>query len=103
MTEIQSSPSQPREGSERFAERTSALAFLISAAAFLGLAVVYWRGGQPQGAGNPLGNGFAGPAHRAGAGGKQLLSRRPVGEGGDDLRHPTPGDPVGGEPRPRGG
>ena len=33
---------------ERRAERRASAAFLVSAAAAVGLAVVYWRGGQPQ-------------------------------------------------------
>ena len=33
---------------ERFAERTSAAAFVLSFLGFIGLAIVYWRGGQPQ-------------------------------------------------------
>jgi ubiquinol-cytochrome c reductase iron-sulfur subunit len=80
MSESQTSSSQPGEGSERFAERTSALAFLISAAAFLGLAAVYWRGGQPQAEGALLATGFAGLTYGLVTWGNHLLPQGPFEE-----------------------
>jgi len=74
------SPLQPREGSERFAERTSALAFLIAAAAFVGLATVYWRGGQPQAEGALLATGFGGLAYGLVTWGNHLLPQGPFEE-----------------------
>ena len=47
----------------RFAERTAALAFLLSGAAGIGLAVVYWRGGQPQLEGTLLATAFGSLAY----------------------------------------
>ena len=70
--------SEQRSGSERFAERTSALAFLLSAAAFIGLAAVYWRGGQPQAEGVLLATGFAGLAYGLVTWGNHLLPPGPV-------------------------
>ena len=68
------------ERSERFAERTSALAFLLSAAAFIALAVVYWRGGQPQAEGVLLATGFAGLAYGLVTWGNHLLPKGPFEE-----------------------
>jgi ubiquinol-cytochrome c reductase iron-sulfur subunit len=68
------------ERSERFAERTSALAFLISAAAFVGLAAVYWRGGQPQVEGALLATGFGGLAYGLVTWGNHLLPQGPFEE-----------------------
>jgi ubiquinol-cytochrome c reductase iron-sulfur subunit len=73
-------PSAPSTGRERFAERTSALAFLLSTAAFLGLAVVYWRGGQPQAEGALLATGFAGLAYGLVTWGNHLLPPGPFEE-----------------------
>jgi ubiquinol-cytochrome c reductase iron-sulfur subunit len=67
-------------GVERFAERTSALAFLISAGAFIGLAAVYWRGGQPQAEGALLAMGFAGLAYGLVTWGNHLLPQGPFEE-----------------------
>jgi ubiquinol-cytochrome c reductase iron-sulfur subunit len=72
--------SDQRTGTERFAERTSALAFVLSAAAFLGLAVVYWRGGQPQAEGALLAVGFAGLAYGLVTWGNHLLPQGPFEE-----------------------
>src|SRR5437868_13848691 len=66
--------------SERFAERTSALAFLLSAAAFVGLAIVYARGGQPQAEGALLATGFAGLAYGLVTWGNHLLPQGPFEE-----------------------
>src|SRR5436853_437176 len=68
------------QGSERFAERTSAFAFLLSAAAFVGLAAVYWRGGQPQAEGALLATGFAGLAYGLVTWGNHLLPQGPFEE-----------------------
>ena len=83
------SPSQPRETSERFAERTSALAFVLSAAGFLGLAVVYWRGGQPQAEGALLAVGFAGLAYGLVTWGNHLLPQGPFEEERHQFGDPT--------------
>ena len=74
--------SEPRPGgrTERFAERTSALAFVLSAVAFVGLAAVYWRGGQPQAEGALLAVGFAGLAYGLVTWGNQLLPQGPFEE-----------------------
>ncbi|MBV8560720.1 MAG: Rieske (2Fe-2S) protein [Acidimicrobiia bacterium] len=69
-----------RPGSERFAERTSALAFVLSAMAFIGLAAVYWRGGQPQAEGALLAVGFAGLAYGLVTWGNHLLPQGPFEE-----------------------
>jgi ubiquinol-cytochrome c reductase iron-sulfur subunit len=45
------------------AERRAVVAFAVSTLAALALAVVYWRGGQPQLEGSLLGVGFAGIAY----------------------------------------
>ncbi len=45
---------------ERTIERSAATAFLVAAAAAVGLMVVYWRGGQPQLEGLCIGVAFAG-------------------------------------------
>src|SRR5437868_11691086 len=66
--------------SERFAERTSAFAFLLSAGAFIGLAAVYWRGGQPQAEGALLATGFAGLAYGLVTWGNHLLPQGPFEE-----------------------
>ena len=68
------------QGNERFAERTSAFAFLLSAAAFIGLAAVYWRGGQPQAEGALLATGFAGLAYGLVTWGNHLLPQGPFEE-----------------------
>ena len=84
VTAAQRSPEasahRPGGRTERFAERTSALAFLLSAAAFLGLAVVYWRGGQPQAEGVLLATGFAGLAYGLVTWGNHLLPQGPFEE-----------------------
>ena len=69
-----------RPGSERFAERTSALAFVLSAVAFIGLAAVYWRGGQPQAEGALLAAGFAGLAYGLVTWANRLLPQGPFEE-----------------------
>ena len=69
-----------QSGSERFAERTSAFAFLLSAGAFIGLAAVYWRGGQPQAEGALLATGFAGLAYGLVTWGNHLLPQGPFEE-----------------------
>ncbi|MBV8304355.1 MAG: Rieske (2Fe-2S) protein [Acidimicrobiia bacterium] len=69
-----------RPGSERFAERTSALAFVLSSMAFIGLAAVYWRGGQPQAEGALLAAGFAGLAYGLVTWGNHLLPQGPFEE-----------------------
>ena len=78
--------SEPRE---RFAERTSAFAFLLSTAAFLGLAAVYWRGGQPQAEGALLAVGFGGLAYGLVTWGNHLLPQGPY----EEERHQF-GDPA---------
>ena len=74
---------------ERFAERTSALAFVISAVAFLGLAVVYWRGGQPQAEGALLAAGFAGLAYGLVTWGNHLLPEGPFEEERHEFGEPA--------------
>jgi ubiquinol-cytochrome c reductase iron-sulfur subunit len=80
VSERPTTPAAPSTGRERFAERTSALAFLLSTAAFLGLAVVYWRGGQPQAEGALLATGFAGLAYGLVTWGNHLLPPGPFEE-----------------------
>jgi ubiquinol-cytochrome c reductase iron-sulfur subunit len=80
VSERPTTPALPSTGRERFAERTSALAFLLSTAAFLGLAVVYWRGGQPQAEGALLATGFAGLAYGLVTWGNHLLPPGPFEE-----------------------
>src|SRR5437868_15260771 len=85
--------------SERFAERTSALAFLLSAAAFVGLAIVYARGGQPQAEGALLATGFAGLAYGLVTWGNHLLPHGPFEEErhefGDETQENLFGDDLG--------
>jgi ubiquinol-cytochrome c reductase iron-sulfur subunit len=69
-----------RGATESFAERTSAFFFLLSFAAFLGLAAVYWRGGQPQAEGALLATGFAGLAYGLVTWGNHLLPQGPFEE-----------------------
>ena len=49
-------------GRERTIERTAAAAFVVAAAAGIGLMLLYWRGGQPQLEGLLIGIAFAGLA-----------------------------------------
>ena len=49
-------------GRERTTERAAATAFLVAAAAGVGLMILYWRGGQPQLEGLLIGVAFAGLA-----------------------------------------
>ena len=53
---------------------------MISAAAFVGLAAVYWRGGQPQAEGALLATGFAGLAYGLVTWGNHLLPHGPFEE-----------------------
>ena len=67
----------------RRGEGAVALCFLVTTAAALGLAVVYWRGGQPQWEGVLLGAAFGGLAI-----GAVLLAQRFLPEGGvEEDRH----------------
>ena len=62
-------------------ERVVALSFLVSAAAAVGLGVVYWRGGQPQLEGALLGAAFGGLAIGFVTWGNHLMPQGPyVGE-----------------------
>jgi ubiquinol-cytochrome c reductase iron-sulfur subunit len=70
----------PRPSGERFAERTAAFAFLLAGAAGIGLAAVYWRGGQPQLEGVLLATGFAGLAYGLVTWGNRLLPQGPYAE-----------------------
>ena len=78
-----------QSGTERFAERTSAFAFVASAAAFVGLAAVYWRGGQPQAEGALLATGFAGLAYGLVTWGNHLLPQGPYAEDRHQFGDPT--------------
>src|SRR5438874_12537001 len=78
-----------QSGTERFAERTSAFAFVASAAAFVGLAAVYWRGGQPQAEGALLATGFAGLAYGLVTWGNRLMPEGPFEEDRHDFGDPA--------------
>jgi ubiquinol-cytochrome c reductase iron-sulfur subunit len=69
----------PRPG-ERFYERTAALSFVVAAAAAIALAVVYWRGGQPQAEGALLATAFAGLAYGLVTWGNHLMPEGPYAE-----------------------
>jgi len=74
---------------ERFFERTAALTFLLSFAAFIGLAVVYWRGGQPQAEGALLAVGFGGLAYGLVTWGNHLMPEGPYAEDRHDFDEPV--------------
>jgi ubiquinol-cytochrome c reductase iron-sulfur subunit len=72
-----SEPSREHRG----LERVVAVSFLVSAAAAIGLGVVYWRGGQPQLEGALLGAAFGGLAFGFVTWGNHLMPQGPyVGE-----------------------
>jgi ubiquinol-cytochrome c reductase iron-sulfur subunit len=73
---------------ERFAERTAALSFLVTAAAGLGLAIVYWRGGQPQAEGVLLAVAFGGLAYGLVTWGNRLMPQGPFEEDRHVLAEP---------------
>ena len=70
---------------ERFYERTAALSFVIAGAAAIGLAVVYWRGGQPQAEGVLLATAFAGLAYGMVTWGNHLMPEGPYAEDRHDF------------------
>jgi len=74
---------------ERFYERAAALSFVLSAAAFVGLAAVYWRGGQPQAEGVLLAAGFAGLAYGLVTWGNHLMPEGPYAEERHAFGDPT--------------
>jgi ubiquinol-cytochrome c reductase iron-sulfur subunit len=74
---------------ERLYERGAALSFLVSAASFLGLAVVYWRGGQPQAEGVLLAAGFAGLAYGLVTWGNHLMPEGPYEEDRHNFSDPV--------------
>ena len=65
---------------ERFAERTAALSFLLCGAAGIGLAVVYWRGGQPQAEGALLATAFGSLAYGLVTWANRLMPQGPFAE-----------------------
>src|SRR5205814_6719853 len=84
------SQQQPIPTRAHFAERTAAFAFLLSGAAGIGLAVVYWRGGQPQAEGALLAIAFGSLAYGLVTWANRLMPQGPfAGE-----RHvlPEPGE-----------
>jgi ubiquinol-cytochrome c reductase iron-sulfur subunit len=83
------SPGATTSASERFAERTAALSFVASAAAAIGLAVVYWRGGQPQAEGVLLATAFAGLAYGLVTWGNRLMPEGPYAEDRHDFTDPS--------------
>ena len=78
--------SEPRASGEHFAERTAALSFLLAGAAGLGLAVVYWRGGQPQAEGALLATAFGSLAYGLVTWGNRLMPQGPF----EEARHVLP-------------
>jgi len=74
---------------ERRAEVAVGLSFLVTAAAAVGLAVVYWRGGQPQLEGLLLAVAFSGLAYGFVTWGQKLMPPGPVVE----ERHTLPSPP----------
>jgi ubiquinol-cytochrome c reductase iron-sulfur subunit len=63
---------------EHRAERRASLAFVVSAASSVALAVVYWRGGQPQAEGTLLGLALAGISYGLVTWANHLLPSAPV-------------------------
>src|SRR4051794_41839262 len=74
----------------RRAERLASLGFLTCAAAAVGLAVVYWTGGQPQLEGTLLAGGVAGPAPRVVTLGEPPIPPRPVSQDPPEMGPPPP-------------
>jgi ubiquinol-cytochrome c reductase iron-sulfur subunit len=88
---------------ERRAELRVAIAFSITTLAGIGLAIVYWRGGQPQAEGTLLGVGFAGLSYGLVTWANHLLHGGPFVEERHPLSSPEPSREAFEEDLERGG